>query len=354
MKQINIDKTVIFSDIHFGLSKNSSKKMETANDFITYLIKHYKNKADSIIFCGDYHHARENLNVHTWNQSYNCMKKLCNHFQVYCILGNHDTFFKYSTEVHSLKTFENIENLHIIEETTIVNNIHGQKILFAPWGFDIEPHKGEKYDYAFGHFDINGAHLNGSVYRGGKYDINALGKISNVSFIGHFHLHKEYQTSKGLVISVGSPTEQNWGELNDIKGSYLLDFKTDKYEFTEYTGAPKHITLNLSQFDKNDILKVKGNYIKLIIDKNVGYHKIIKLQNVLKKYQPLSIEIEYLFNLSTLFSDIDIKTDKNRLEMSKIQYCNKTIEKMELEEHIDKNKLKTLIQGYYNQAQEEI
>jgi hypothetical protein len=72
------------------------------------------------------------------------------------IIGNHDCYYKNQIHPSTLELFNEYSHIDIIDDITQVDDI-----LLVPWGQVPE----EKYDakYCFGHFAINGFHMNDSI-----------------------------------------------------------------------------------------------------------------------------------------------------------------------------------------------
>ena len=59
-------KAAVFTDIHFGLKGNSKVHNDDCEDFIDWYIQTAKeNGCETGIFCGDWHHNRNSLNLTT-------------------------------------------------------------------------------------------------------------------------------------------------------------------------------------------------------------------------------------------------------------------------------------------------
>lgn len=354
---MSLGKVLIFSDIHFGENLNSPLKLDIACkniDFIIELIK--SNNVDTVIFCGDWFHSRASLSVNTFYQSYQALSKLTAviNDKLYMIVGNHDSYYKNSIDIHSLKSFEQIPNVKIIESIETIN-IAGKTLTFCPWGTNIEKLKNIKSDYLFGHFEPNGAELTGTIAQGCEYSIEDLTAICPLVFSGHYHISKEYPTETGTLIMVGSPSQQNWGDVNSKRGCYILNLNTNNYRFVENTTAPVYNKILYSEILEKKKLPLKkditNNFIKLIVDCPYKYSQINELIEKLHKVNPLTIEPEYFY------SD-QIKLDLNGTDQIKtfktyIEYITQYIKDIEVPEEINKDKLTNLAVGIYNKIASE-
>lgn len=67
-----------------------------------------------------------------------------------------------------------------------------------------------------------------------------LAKPDGIVYAGHIHQHKEFMSKGREFVFVGSPYQQNLGEIGGSTGYYLLN-ASNKREFIETSGVPKHI-----------------------------------------------------------------------------------------------------------------
>ena len=72
-------KAAVFTDIHFGLKNNSKTHNTDCENFIDWYINQAKeHNCDVGIFCGDWHHSRNSINVSTLDTTVRCLEKLGN------------------------------------------------------------------------------------------------------------------------------------------------------------------------------------------------------------------------------------------------------------------------------------
>ena len=118
-------KAVIFSDLHLGKKANSETHNLDCQDYIDWMINEAKSfKAETAIFCGDFHDVRSTLNIRTFNHSIEILKKLSKAFEeTYILLGNHDLYLRNSLEINSLKAGNLIPNINIIDKLLFINSL---------------------------------------------------------------------------------------------------------------------------------------------------------------------------------------------------------------------------------------
>jgi len=338
MMKINDKQVAVFTDIHWGHNKDNVEKLQITQDFVKFLIKDLtKRKIKTIFFLGDFFDNRTSLNIQTLNVAYNNLKILASKFNIYMIVGNHDLFLKNSRKIQSIKPFTEINGLNIISETTILD-FNGKFATMCPWGDDITTIK--DCDYLFGHFNMNGAQLCGSIYKNGVYDMKALTDIAPLVFSGHFHIRKEYATKTGTLITVGNPMQQDWGDYDNSKGFYVLDVLNGDYTFISNHHSPIHIKLLWSEIkdglSKKHIKQIKNNYIKIVVDSEYKFQDILELQSKIKELSPRSCNIEYIFSVNQNLLG-EVKISKKEISLNKIEYIEKFIKKMSEENKQDIN-----------------
>jgi len=361
MVKIKNCKIGIFSDIHWGKSRDNVKKIENNMIFIDWFITEMKShKIKEIFFLGDWFDHRNSVNVNTGFKAYEAVKKLCKNFKVFMILGNHDTYYKNSIEVNSIKQYESLNNLYIIDKDTVID-ICGKQLLCTPWGFNLHSYKNQEYDIMFGHFEPGGAILNqsGIFSRTEQYTMDDLNKIAPLVISGHYHTRKEYETRNGTFVSVGCPLELSWNDYQNTKGYYILDVNNG-FEFIENKLSPKHIKFFWSKLKRKQekLLPelIKNNYIKLIVDDKYRYEDIMRIMEAIQRHNPLSAEPDFIFSINKdLLEDVDLESN-TKLKYTKLEYIIKYISKIKPDEinieGINKDNLTEKAIGYYNKVNE--
>jgi len=349
MQTFKIDKCKkvgLFSDFHLGIKQNSIQVLQHDVKFIKWFINNCKkNNVEKLIFLGDFFHSRNSVNIQTMNIAYKILKILCKEFEVFLIIGNHDIFYKEKTEVHSLKSFSDIKNLNVIENTTelIINNKH---ILLCPFHWDVPDNK--KYDILMGHFEMSGAKMAGGL-SSDKMPMKDLTNIAPLVFSGHYHIRKEYDFEKGKVITIGCPLQLDWGDYNNNKGFYTLDLNTNEYIFIHNDISPIYQKIYWSNIPK-DLSKFSKNYVKLLIDCSYKFDEINDFIVLLKAAGILKVEIDFIYSITE-----SLNSQSNNLHMkksyTKYEYIKNYIDDMPKIENVDKNSILNLMEEYFKTAE---
>jgi DNA repair exonuclease SbcCD nuclease subunit len=350
--------TLLFTDIHFGLKLNSELFLDIAQNNVKWIEEQIKKyKVDKLVFCGDWFHQRSAVSVNTLHKAYESLKSLSSRVkEFYMIVGNHDSYYKNSTKVHSLKTFEQFNNIKVIDSLTEVK-LGKFKTLMVPWGIELEELKEHNNcDIMFGHFEPNGVKVMDRIMEFGPYSADDLIDICPLVFSGHYHQNNEHITDKGNLIFIGSPSQQNWGDCNESRGAYILDESTKSYFFVPNDDAPIHKKFLYSELiKKNNVLNkdiIKNNFIKIIIDCQYKFDVVQNLIANINKLNPISVEAEYFYS-DQIGNVISKNDDANNIKTHE-DYIKDFINdpNIEFPEGIDREKLLGLALAIFKKAQE--
>ena len=98
--------------------------------FIDWYIEQAKaHNCETGIFCGDWHHNRNALNLTTMDATIRCMEKLGSAFEkFYFFDGNHDLYYKDKRDVNSTAFAQYIPGITFIDEITTIDDV-----TLVPW-----------------------------------------------------------------------------------------------------------------------------------------------------------------------------------------------------------------------------
>ena len=335
-------KVAIFSDLHLGIYGNSQDWHKIALDWADWIVGELNEKdIKDIFFLGDFFHNRSEISVQTVHVASELIKKFKD-FNMFMIIGNHDAYYKNRADIHSLGLLKGHDNITIIDENFELDMCY-KKLLFVPWNSPI-PEK--KYDYIFGHFEIQSFKMND--YKVCDHGLQAMDflswKTENV-FSGHFHLRSTKKYNEGKIHYVGSTFGQDFNDVGNIKGYHILNLEDDTLEFFENTVSPKFERVYLSQIKSVTEDDIRGNIVKFIIDKELEDEKLEKLKTYLLKFGPHQLTTEYNVNTKTI-GEVDNVDSVDTLEM-----INEFVDQLKLEEDQQVRVLKKIKELYDNNKQ---
>lgn len=390
-------KTLVFSDQHFGVKGNSPLRQKIGVQAIREILSYAKkSKAKNIIFCGDWFHSRATLDVSTLDIAYKCVQALSKQCKLWMILGNHDLYLKNSTEVSSVNIFKNDTNVVVVDKPLEVM-LNSKKALLVPWLASLDGFKKDSYDLMLGHFEISSKFLMQSYIEEHSGKLEASEAVSSdldkddflsdpgvasmqssksaellgnfielvksrtgIILAGHIHQHKEMIVKNGRkFIFIGTPYEQNLGELGNACGFYEIS-EEGKLKFIKLDKLPRHIQLKTSEikragFEKFDFSNVSGNIVQKIYDEELTQAEEAKLAQKINDFKPYEELLpEYKVAIQYALKSKDDQTSVELLQKSKLEYIRNYIDNMDdkvLEaSNVDRDELFWILESYYKRV----
>lgn len=368
-------KVLLFTDLHLGLQNNSISKLSIAVKAVKEIISYIKSQnIKTVIFLGDWNHSRVTTENNVLNVSYKLMSALQSHTKVKMIVGNHDIYMKNSVDVNSLVIFKDLPNVEIIDDVRQMC-INGKSALAVPWLGDVSLFQKESFDMMFGHFDVTSKYLIKAYIEDHKNALPAsqndagdfvgdfidVIKKNGVVFSGHIHGRREFLAKERKFLFVGSPYQQNLGEIGNKCGFYVLN-EDATYEFHEIESTPKHIKIAISDVikqgvDSYDFTQVKGNIIQKVYDVEIDRKDDAKISQKIIDMKPHEELLpEYAITISDS-SDNDVETSKSieLLKKSKLEYIQNYIDNIDeasLDSDVTKKELFDTLEKYYDAVTE--
>lgn len=400
-----VGKTLVITDLHIGLKKaNQSRLSIIVKVFKNFLKTINEENISNVICCGDVFHSRVALDLQALNVGLKLLNALADRCKCYLILGNHDLYYKNTSKINSSNVFKQHKNIHVIENPTVCS-LNGQKTLFVPWLSDLSNFKKCEFDLMFGHFDISMDYMIASYIEehssnqiadasikdmiendallndGGYGEVNIEDKFTKISknkiksadvigsfvelvkeggfiYAGHIHSHKEFVSKMRNFIFVGSPYQQNFGEIDSDAGYYVLDEKNSR-KFIKTVDVPKHVRINISDvlkegIDKYDFSNLRGN----IVQRNYDVDIDLKMESVINQKIVDSLPFEEaLPNYTVALSTDNVVITNESIDMikkSKLEYIRQYIDKIDQKtldsSNLDKNELYKILENYFNLA----
>ena len=257
-----------------------------------------KHKIRDIFVSGDFFHYRAEIAVNTIQLATDILT-IWKDFNIVMIIGNHDSYYKDRIDVNSLSILKGWKNITIIEKPTHVE-VFGKTIQFCPWGTRAEELL--ESDIIFGHFEIESFKMNHFKVCTEGIKSKDLTSCSDLVFSGHFHHREEREYKNGQIIYVGNPYQMDFGDVDCVKGYYILDIPEKTFTFHENTISPQHKKVFLSEIVKHDGITDEirktfaNNIVKFIIDRHISPDEIEFLLSKFSELETLSITTDYAIN----------------------------------------------------------
>ena len=263
-------KAAVFTDIHFGLKSNSKSHTDDCIEFVDWFIATAKAQGcETAIFCGDWNHNRNSINIITMNSGLECLEKLGANFErVIFFPGNHDLYYKDRRDMNSVAFGRHVPGITMITEPIIMD-----EVAFIPWLIGDEWKKIAKLKsrYMFGHFELPMFYMNAMVQMPDHGDIKSEDLANNeYVFTGHFHKRQ----NKGNIHYIGNAFPHNFADAwDDERGMMILEWG-GKPQYIDWQDMPRYRTVKLSQLidDMDRICKSKM-HLRVALDINISFEE---------------------------------------------------------------------------------
>ena len=263
-------KAAVFTDIHFGLKSNSRTHNSDCEEFIDWFIVNAKERGcETCIFCGDWHHNRNSLNLTTMDATIRSMEKLGKAFdKVLMFVGNHDLYYKDKRDVSSTEFARHIPGITVVDKILVEDDV-----ALVPWLVGDEWKKVGKIKakYLFGHFELPSFYMNAMVQMPDHGDLKAEHFVNQeYVFSGHFHKRQK----QGKVHYLGNAFPHNYADAwDDDRGMMVLEHGGEP-EYINWEACPKYRTIKLSKLiDDTDKLIKDKMYLRVTLDLPISYEE---------------------------------------------------------------------------------
>jgi len=299
------NKAAVFTDIHFGLKGNSRVHNQDCEDFVDWYIETAKsNGCETGIFCGDWHHNRNSLNLTTMDATIRSLEKLGAAFDnFYLFVGNHDLYYKDKRDVTSMSF-----GRHIPGVTFVDSILEKDDVALIPWLIGDEWKKIQKIKakYMFGHFELPHFYMNAMVQMPDHGELKAENfKNQEYVFSGHFHKRQQ----QGKIHYIGNAFPHNYADAWDDKRGMMILEKNGEPEFIDWPECPKYRTVNLSQLiDEADTLIKSKMYLRVTLDLPISYEEASFIKETfINQYGCREITLISQKQIDELSTDLDIQ-----------------------------------------------
>ena len=347
-------KLAIITDTHFG-ARNDNQ------NFNEYFYKFYESvffptledrEIDTVIHLGDVLDRRKYI---SYKIAHDFRTRFLNKFQqnrinLHMLVGNHDTYYKNTSDVNSLNELVKFSKVKIYKDPKVVE-FDGLPILFMPWinsnnySKAIKLLNTAKTDILMGHLEINGFEMHKGQIAQGSYDKELFRRFDTV-FSGHFH----HKSDDGQIFYLGTPYEIMWNDWDDPKGFHIFDTETRELEriINPHTIFKKiYYDDTEHDYSKHDVEQYKHQYVKLVVVNKKDLYGFDKFVDNLLRVDAFDVKIIEDFSeldASNVSDDIVENTEDT------LTLLDKYID--ELDVTLDKDRLKNTMKTLYNEAQD--
>ena len=229
-------KLAVLNDTHCGIRNSSQIFLDNAKDFYenVFFPACEERGVTQIVHLGDYYDHRKYVNFKALNHN---RKVFLNEIRsrgmsMDIIPGNHDTFYKNTNDLNSLKELLGhfMNEINIIMEPTVME--YGSlRMALLPWICSDNYEKSMNFirdckaDWLGAHLELGGFEMMRGVESHGGMDPKLFEKFELV-LTGHFHA----SSRKGNIWYLGSQMEFFWSDAHDPKHFHIIDTETREIE----------------------------------------------------------------------------------------------------------------------------
>jgi len=349
-----MSKVVLLMDTHLGVRNDSDLFANHQKKFFYDVLFPYmkENKLKRILQAGDLGDKRSGICTKTKHFLDGLFSDSYGDYGIYWDLfpGNHDQYYRNNGEL-TLQS-ENYRNtigvtVHL-EPSTIKLSDTCSMDLF-PWinpedkAHAIEYMSKSDSEYALGHFEFSGFDMYKGVPAQGGMSHKVFSDNYKKVFSGHFHT----MSNQDNVYYLGTPYDLTWSDYGDIKGFHVFDTKTGETEFVENPNNLHHkieydSTKDYSDFDFE---QYEGKIIKFIVVDRTNQDAMDVFWMQLTNANPADIKV-----IDSDFGDMTEDVDVESLDIEDtLSILFKAVDHLS-DENIDKDELKAMIGGIYNES----
>ena len=354
-------KIAIITDQHFGARNDSPNFLDYYEKFYdgTFFPTLKQNNITTLLILGDTFDRRKYVNFFTLKRTkemfFDKLQELG--IKVLMLAGNHDTYFKNTNEVNSVRLLlQEYNNITVIDEPDTYylgeGDLKPPMVCMMPWicpenyEQSMEVLKNTKADVCMGHFEIAGF----AMHRGmpSHEGLNReLFRRFDCVFSGHYH----HRSSSDNITYLGNPYELTWQDYNDPRGFHLFDLDTHKLDFIVNPNVMFHKVIyddkeeSITEINNKDLTKFAGTYVKIVVLNKTNPYLFDKFMTNLYNVNPIDITI------AEDFADLTEGVEDDMINEAEdtITIINKFVDGIK-EEHIDNDKLKTVLKELYVEA----
>ena len=266
-------KIAILNDTHCGIRNSSEIFLNNAERFYNdvFFPECENHGIKQIVHLGDYYDHRKFVNFKALNHNgrifLDQIRKRGMSMDI--IPGNHDTFYKNTNELNSLKEClgHYMNEVHIIMEPTVMQ-YDSLKLGLLPWicqdNYDLCMNfiRDCRADWIGSHLELNGFEVMRGLTNKHGMDPKLFSRFEMV-LSGHYHC----SSKKDNIWYLGSQMEFFWSDAHDAKYFHILD--TETREMTKIRNPHtlfEKILYNDEEIDYNNYNKdLTNKFVKVIV-----------------------------------------------------------------------------------------
>jgi DNA repair exonuclease SbcCD nuclease subunit len=295
-------KIALITDQHFGARNDSPQFLDFYKKFYdeVFFPTLSERNIDTVLILGDTFDRRKYVNFYTYKRAREMFfdKLHVRGIKVHMLAGNHDTYFKNTNEVNSVRLLlQEYDNINVIDHPATIY-VDDTPICMMPWicpenyNDSMDTLVDTKAEICCGHFEIAGF----AMYRGMPSEeglSRELFRKFDFTFSGHYH-HKS--NSDGIYY-LGNPYELTWQDYNDDRGFHIFDLSSRELEFIVNPNRMFHRISyddreeSITEITSRDLSMYTNTYVKVVVLNKTNPYLFDRLIENLYKVNPIDVTI---------------------------------------------------------------
>ena len=267
-------KIAIITDTHCGVRNSSEIFLNNAAEFYDTIFFPYclKNNIKHVLHLGDYYDNRKivNFKALNHNRKHFLTPLRENGMTMDIIPGNHDTYFKNTNDLNSLKEClgHYMNEIHIVMEPKVMK-YDSLNVALVPWINSENYNKSFNFienceaDWLGGHLELSGFEVMRGVTQMHGMDHKLFQKFELV-MSGHYHV----SSKRDNIWYLGSQMEFFWSDVNDPKYFHVMDTETREVKMIQnpYTMFEKILYDDSKEdYTQKDVNFVDNKFVKIVV-----------------------------------------------------------------------------------------
>lgn len=349
-------KVAIITDQHFGARNDSTHFLDYYEKFYkdTFFPKLKEEGINTVLILGDTFDRRKYVNFYSLKRTKEMFFEPLREMGIkaFMLAGNHDTYFKNTNDVNSVRLLLQEYNNITVIDSPITIEVSDTAICMMPWicpeNYDesINVINTTEADICMGHFEIAGFAMHRGMPSQEGLSRDMFKKFDTV-FSGHYH----HRSAQDNIRYLGNPYELTWQDYNDPRGFHLFDLASRDLKFIENPNVMFHrITYDdkeesITEITNKELDKFTGTYVKVVVLNKTNPYLFDKFMNNLYNVNPIDITI------AEDFADLTEGVEDDMINEAEdtITIINKFVDGIK-EDHIDNDKLKSVLKELYVEA----
>ena len=347
-------KIALITDQHFGARNDSQLFLDYYEQFYSevFFPKLLEENVKCLLILGDTFDRRKYINFNSLQRAKKMFFDKLEEYAIdtYMLVGNHDTYYKNTNEVNSVRILiDDNDYIHIIDKPQTITPVSGHKFCMIPWicadNYQdcIKEISNTDASFCCGHFEIQGfASWRGVISHEGLS--RDLFRKFEYTFSGHYH-HKS--NSDGIYY-LGNPYELTWMDYQDQRGFHIFDVDSRDLVFHQNPFVMFHRFVyndNDQDYSNINVDYLKNKYVKVVVVSKNSPYTFDRFMDKIYAVEPADVSIVEDFTDLTEGLDDDMV---NQAEDT-LTILNKTVDSIN-EDGIDNIKLKTILRELYVEA----